>query len=124
MQEIERKGQLDSMTTEGGFSCSAVQLACKKCTYTNISNFQDTIRYEIVGNERALEFYYLDPSSGLITVKKLITEGEQTDDTVSHLSKPVVRKQGRQLPFAVVTTRYFKREPFGFISWEFLVSIW
>ena len=43
---------------------------------------QDTIRYEMVGNERAIEYYYLDPSSGLITVKKLITEGTQNDDTV------------------------------------------
>ena len=43
---------------------------------------QDTIRYELVGNERATEYYYLNPSSGLITVKKLITEGEQNDDTV------------------------------------------
>ncbi len=64
---------------------------------------QDTIRYEMVGNERALEYYYLDPSSGLITIKKLITEGEQTDDTVSAArcwvffhAERVCRRFGRQ----------------------------
>ncbi len=44
---------------------------------------QDTIRYELIGNERAQEYYYLNPSTGLITIKKLMTEGDQGEDTVS-----------------------------------------
>ena len=45
-------------------------------------NFQDTIRYELIGNDRAKEFYFLDSLSGLITIKKLMTEGSHPNDEV------------------------------------------
>ena len=45
--------------------------------------FQDTLRYEMVGTEQAMSYYYLNPGTGLITLKRLLTEGEQTQDDVS-----------------------------------------
>ncbi|XP_060080745.1 protocadherin Fat 4-like, partial [Ylistrum balloti] len=43
----------------------------------------DEIRYAMTGNSRALEYYYLNPVTGLITLKKLLTEGTQLTDTVT-----------------------------------------
>ena len=45
--------------------------------------FQDDLHYEIIGAEQP--FYYLNPESGKITLKRLFTEGRQTRDEVREL---------------------------------------
>ena len=39
--------------------------------------------YEITGSSRAQDYYYMDQNTGVITLKKLLTEGDQTSDEVS-----------------------------------------
>lgn len=36
----------------------------------------------MVGSSRAIQYYYINPSTGMITLKKLLTEGTQTEDEV------------------------------------------
>ena len=43
----------------------------------------DRVQYEIVANHRALEYYYMNPDSGVISLKKPLTEGSHKQDTVS-----------------------------------------
>ncbi|KAJ8318063.1 hypothetical protein KUTeg_003154 [Tegillarca granosa] len=40
----------------------------------------DILKYEIVGDSRALEYYYINPDTGEISLKKYLTEGTQTSD--------------------------------------------
>lgn len=42
--------------------------------------------YEIVGDQRALSFYYINPDSGAISLKKPLTEGTHVEDLVSSFS--------------------------------------
>lgn len=42
----------------------------------------DILKYEIVGDTRALEYYYINPDTGEISLKKYLTEGTQTSDLV------------------------------------------
>ena len=44
---------------------------------------QDVMKYELLGDARALEYYYLNPETGVISLKKLLTQGSQVSDTVS-----------------------------------------
>ena len=44
---------------------------------------QDKLRYEITGPPQAMQYYYLNPDSGVITLKKLLKEGRQTNDEVT-----------------------------------------
>ena len=41
------------------------------------------MKYELLGDARALEYYYLNPETGVISLKKLLTQGSQVSDTVS-----------------------------------------
>lgn len=43
----------------------------------------DVVKYEITGGSRALEYYYISPDTGSISLKKPLTEGSQSQDTVS-----------------------------------------
>lgn len=45
----------------------------------------DVVKYEITGGSRALEYYYINPDTGSISLKKPLTEGSQNQDTVSYL---------------------------------------
>ena len=36
----------------------------------------------MTGSDVAIQYYYINPESGLITVKKLLTEGDQVQDEV------------------------------------------
>lgn len=52
----------------------------------------DRITYSISGDafsgtNRANEYYYIDPVSGIISLKKPLTEGTQIEDTVSVLTQ-------------------------------------
>ena len=49
----------------------------------DIVALQDSLHYEIIGSERALSFYYLNPDTGVITLKRLFTEGTHTKDEVN-----------------------------------------
>ena len=49
----------------------------------------DSVTYSILpsnfGNQqRAAEYYYISPSTGTISLKKPLTDGTQSQDTVSH----------------------------------------
>lgn len=48
---------------------------------------QDKLRYSIVGDDIAKQFFYIDADMGLITVKRLLTEDDQTQYNVSHNQK-------------------------------------
>lgn len=52
-------------------------------TATDADN--DIVKYEITGGSRALEFYYINPDTGAISLKKPLTEGTQSQDSVSFL---------------------------------------
>ncbi|XP_046579033.1 protocadherin Fat 4-like [Haliotis rubra] len=41
------------------------------------------VKYEVIGDTRALEFYYVNPDNGVISLKKLLTEGSQPTDTLT-----------------------------------------
>ncbi|KAK3089813.1 hypothetical protein FSP39_006721 [Pinctada imbricata] len=43
----------------------------------------DVIKYEITGGSRALEFYYINPDTGAISLKKPLTEGQQSQDIIN-----------------------------------------
>jgi hypothetical protein len=53
-------------------------------TATDADN--DIVKYEITGGSRALEFYYINPDTGSISLKKPLTEGTQSQDTVRFFS--------------------------------------
>ena len=57
---------------------------------------QDVLRYEIRGTSRAMEYYYVDPLTGVVALKKLLTEGSQTSDEVKW--HPSVGCQNEFLP--------------------------
>jgi protocadherin Fat 4 len=42
----------------------------------------DTLEFEIRGNDQAKQYYYLNPDTGVITLKKLLTEGTQTNNEI------------------------------------------
>ncbi|KAL8559117.1 hypothetical protein ACOMHN_046165 [Nucella lapillus] len=44
---------------------------------------QDVVKYELLGETRALEYYYLNPETGVISLKKLLTQGSQITDTLN-----------------------------------------
>ena len=46
--------------------------------------FQDMVEYAITGGSRAMEYYYINPSSGVILLKKLLSEGTQVSDEVGN----------------------------------------
>ena len=48
-----------------------------------VSSIQDAIKYSIIGENPAPEYFYIDPDAGLITVKRLLTEGETSQYNVS-----------------------------------------
>ncbi|XP_046579035.1 protocadherin Fat 4-like [Haliotis rubra] len=53
-------------------------------TQVSASDSDDNIvKYEITGDTRALEFYYVNPDNGVISLKKLLTEGSQPTDTLT-----------------------------------------
>ena len=35
------------------------------------------MKYSVIGDETAIEFFYIDADSGIITLRKLFTEGTQ-----------------------------------------------
>ncbi|VDH99244.1 protocadherin Fat 4, partial [Mytilus galloprovincialis] len=43
----------------------------------------DPVTYEIMGTAQALEYYYIEPTTGRITLKKLLTEGTQSEDRIT-----------------------------------------
>ena len=52
-------------------------------TIFSVFALQDVVKYELLGETRALEYYYLNPETGVISLKKLLTQGTQVTDTVS-----------------------------------------
>ena len=42
----------------------------------------DQLRYEIIGNERAQRFYFIDHTSGHVSLKTLLTESDHDDDQI------------------------------------------
>jgi len=44
---------------------------------------QDVLKYEMRGSTRALDYYYLNPQTGIITLKRLLTDATHTSDDVS-----------------------------------------
>ena len=46
---------------------------------------QDVIKYSMIGEDSAKEFFYVDPDTCRVTVKKMLYPGTATDYTVSHL---------------------------------------
>ena len=59
----------------------------------------DVVKYEITGGSRALEYYYINPDTGSISLKKPLTEGSQNQDTVSYLPMNMVRSPFSQFFF-------------------------
>ncbi len=51
--------------------------------YMHVIIFQDSIKYSITGEASAPQFFYVDPDTGIITVKKLLSEGDTSQYTVS-----------------------------------------
>ena len=49
------------------------------------------MKYELQGDARALEYYYLNPETGVISLKKLLTQGSQVSDTVSEAETLTLR---------------------------------
>ncbi|XP_041364043.1 protocadherin Fat 4-like [Gigantopelta aegis] len=43
----------------------------------------DYVRYQIMANQRALEYYYMNPDTGIISLKKPLTEGSHKQDTLN-----------------------------------------
>ena len=43
----------------------------------------DVIKYELIGDARALEYYYLNPDTGVISLKKPLTEGTHLQDQLN-----------------------------------------
>ena len=41
-----------------------------------ICSTQDAIKYAITGEDSAPQFFYIDPDTGIITVKRLLSEGD------------------------------------------------
>lgn len=46
------------------------------------SSLQQQLKYEMTGSNNALRYYYVDPLSGLVTLKRLLTDSSNTDDQV------------------------------------------
>ena len=46
-------------------------------------SFQDVIKYTLVGDEVAREFFYINPTTGEVSIKKPLTEGNTATYTVS-----------------------------------------
>ena len=42
----------------------------------------DQLRYEIIGSERAQRFYFIDHTSGHVSLKTLLTESDHDDDQI------------------------------------------
>ncbi|RUS85645.1 hypothetical protein EGW08_006591, partial [Elysia chlorotica] len=47
----------------------------------------DIVKYSLTGNTRALEFYYLNPDTGVISLKKPLTEGTQNSDQLNLVAR-------------------------------------
>ena len=43
---------------------------------------QDTLKYTIVGDDIAQQFFYLNADTGLLTLKRLLTEDDSTQYNV------------------------------------------
>lgn len=43
---------------------------------------QQQLKYEMTGSDSALRYYYIDPLSGLVTLKRLLTDSSNADDQV------------------------------------------
>ncbi|XP_035826841.1 protocadherin Fat 4, partial [Aplysia californica] len=50
---------------------------------TAVDSDGDVVKYELVGDARALEYYYLNPDTGFISLKKPLTEGVQISDQLN-----------------------------------------
>ena len=46
------------------------------------SHFQDTIRYSLIGDDSAKEFFYINPTTGEISLKTPLSEGDSATYTV------------------------------------------
>jgi len=47
---------------------------------------QDILRYSIYGDDIAQQYFYINPDIGLITLKRLLTEGEESQYNVCNIS--------------------------------------
>ncbi len=47
---------------------------------------QDVIKYTLVGDETAREFFYINPTTGEVSIKKPLSEGSASTYTVSTAS--------------------------------------
>jgi hypothetical protein len=56
-------------------------------------NFQDALKYAITGDDIARQFFYMNPDSGMITVKRLLTQDTTTQYNVGlrHYDYIIVR---------------------------------
>jgi len=49
-------------------------------------SWQDAIKYSIIGEDPAAEYFYIDPDFGLLTVKKLLSEGDTSQYNVRKIT--------------------------------------
>ena len=93
-----------------------MQVTCDYCFHvydnydSNMSNIcvlltQDIVKYELLGGTRALEYYYLNPDTGLISLKKPLTEGSHLNDQVSNMADNF-RQIAIILPYKSIKYKY------------------
>ena len=50
--------------------------------YISLSCSQDAIKYSITGSGTSPDYFYMDPDTGLVTLKMLLAEGSEQQYTV------------------------------------------
>ena len=60
--------------------------------------FQDAIYYTLIGNDKAMEYFYVDPKTGVVSLKKSILRDSTARYDVSNLQNKKVT--GPKLPWA------------------------
>ncbi|GFN78435.1 protocadherin fat 4, partial [Plakobranchus ocellatus] len=54
---------------------------------TAVDSDGDVVKYSLTGNTRALEYYYLNPDTGVISLKKPLTEGTHINDQLNIVAR-------------------------------------
>nr|XP_034314273.1 protocadherin-like wing polarity protein stan [Crassostrea gigas] len=72
----------------------------------------DPIRYSIIGDTRAQTYYYINPETGWITVKQLLTTGNWLQDQISVQACDLRDPQNCVSTFAIITIDRNEQSPF------------